>query len=232
MFARLRAKQPGAPLASLLFYAACRNLCHAYFLVFHGVRVVGAEHVPATGACLLAANHQSFYDPPAIGGVLTTRHLDYIARVGLFSFKPFGWLISALNSIPVRGTAGDKAAITTVVDRLRGGRATLIFPEGSRCDDNLIHPFQRGVLLLVRKADCPVVPVAIDGAFHAWPRRRVLPLPFRARITVRFGPPIAPEQLRGDADASLALLRGRIAELLAQTRGCDVLSVLSDKPSD
>jgi 1-acyl-sn-glycerol-3-phosphate acyltransferase len=233
MFETLRARQLGASLPSLLFYKLARLCSKLYFRCCHAMRVAGVERVPATGPCIFASNHQSFYDPPAIAAALWVRHVDFIARAGLFTFKPFGWFIAALSAIPIRGGPSDTGSIREVVTRLQQGRATLIFPEGSRSPDGLMHPMQRGVLLLVRKAKCPVVPVAIDGAFRAWPRHRAAPVPFSAKIQIQFGQPIPAAELAAlDPDAAMQLIQLRIATLLAQMRGVPIQQVLSSTSSE
>lgn len=218
MLERMRSKQPGASLRSILFYRFVAAFARWAMKLAWGLKAIHVERVPATGPLVLVANHQSYIDPPAIGSLIPTRNLDYIARVGLFTFKPLGWFIAALNSIPIRGTGGaDAGTIREVVARLNMGRATLMFPEGSRTDDGAMQAFQAGVMLLVRKAKCPVQPVAIAGAFKAWPRSRALPTPFASRVRVMYGEPIPAETLLAlPTDGAMALLRARIAAMLTE----------------
>jgi 1-acyl-sn-glycerol-3-phosphate acyltransferase len=80
-----------------------------------------------------------------------------------------------------------------------------------------LQPFQAGVMLLVRKAKCPVVPVAIAGAYRAWPRSRAVPRPWASRVRVMYGEPIPAQTLLAlPAEAAVALLRARIAEMLVE----------------
>ncbi|MEN0019692.1 MAG: lysophospholipid acyltransferase family protein, partial [Planctomycetota bacterium] len=167
-------------------YDVCRRAALALFIVFYKTRVVNKEAMPQSGALLVVANHQSFFDPPLAGG-WTPRQLAFLARAGLFKFPPLGWLISTLNSVPVSGDGSDAAAIRTILAELKRGRAVMIFPEGSRTFDGALGEFQRGVALLVKKAKCPVLPVAIEGAFDAWPRTKKLPSLFGKRLAVQFG---------------------------------------------
>ena len=73
--------------------------------------------------------------------------------------------------------------------------------------------------MLVKKAKCPVVPVAIEGAFDAWPNTRALPRLVGCRVYVKFGPPIAHDELmaRG-AEAALERLRVRIDAMRRELR--------------
>jgi len=215
----LKDRQPGASWLAAAFYEFWRVLCHTLLRLGFRLTTRGVENVPAMGPLLIAANHQSYLDPPGIGSPITQRHLCFIAKAGLFRFKPFAWVITNLNSIPIREDQGDAAAIKEAIRRLEGGAAVLIFPEGSRCDDGKIAPFKRGVALLMKKARCPVLPAAIDGAFEAWPNSRGVPLAFRRRIWVRYGRPIPYDELMQDgADAALARIEREVRELWAQIR--------------
>lgn len=216
MFSTLRARQPGAPLWRVLFYRCCLLSARAALHVGFGLRVTGSERVPPTGPLLLAANHQSYLDPPAISTSVLHRHTTFIARAGLFKVKPFAWLISTLSAIPLREDSGDAAAIRATIGALEQGQMVLIFPEGSRTETGQIGEFKRGVALLVKKARCPVVPAAIAGAFEAWPRSRKFPRLFGKPVRVAFGEPIPYDALMKDGpDAALALIRARVVALHA-----------------
>lgn len=203
----------------MLFYEFCRELAYVTMRLLFGLRTHNIANVPATGGLLIAANHQSYLDPPAVGSHIRQRHLTYIARASLFKFKPFAWLIASLNSIPIREDQSDAAAIKEAIRRLESGGAVLIFPEGSRSDSGLIQPFKRGVALLMKKGRCPVLPVAIDGAYDAWPNSRTLPRPFGRGVHVKFGRPIPYDELmREGADAALARIEREVRALWIELR--------------
>lgn len=227
----LASRQPGASMFRIVFHIVVARCTLLLGKLLFGLRGIDVRNVPATGAVLLAPNHQSYLDPPFIGCLVRQRNLDYIARIGLF-VGPLGWLITALSSIPIRGSGADKGTIKEVVARLKMGRATLIFPEGSRTVDGKMEPFQGGVALLAKMADCPVVPVAITGAYKAWPRTRKFPLPWSARVIVKYGKPIpAKELLEGGSDAAMARLRSEIEKMLLEIRDAGVLEQAHAKAS-
>jgi 1-acyl-sn-glycerol-3-phosphate acyltransferase len=168
---------------------------------------------------LIVANHQSYLDPPVIGCAIRNRHLDYIARAGLFENRVVGAFIAAMNSIPIREEGGDTAAIKEVLRRLGEGRAVLIFPEGTRSPDGAMRPFKRGVAVLVKRARCPVLPVAVEGAFDAWPRDRKQPRFWGQRLSAMIGEPIGYDELmRNGPDAALALLEREIDSMRLKLR--------------
>lgn len=212
-------KAPGNGPIRVFIYSLICLIVRTWFRLVHSARVFGVENVPATGPLLVAANHQSYYDPPIVSSFVTHRHLDFIAKAGLFRFKPFAWLISFLNSVPIREDQGDTAAIKETIRRLEKGRAVLIFPEGSRSPDGAMHEFKRGVALLVKKARCPVVPVAVEGVYDVWPRGRSLPRLFRGPLYVKYGKPLAYDELMKDgADSALAKVRGEVLRLRLELR--------------
>ena len=124
--------------------------------------------------------------------------MAYMAKSELFKNPMFAKLIRRIEcfSQSSRG-AGDKGAIEETVKRLREGYLINIFPEGTRTLDGKIQPLQRGVALVVRRADIPIVPAVLEGSFRAWSKGRKLP---RATyIRVAYGPPLIPTGMKADA---------------------------------
>lgn len=223
MFERIRERHPSGSVAKAIVYVVCAAIARSFFRVFFRVRVHHVERVPVEGALMLASNHQSYLDPPLVGAFITQRPCAFIARAGLFKFKPFGWFISAVNAIPLKEESGDMAAIRTALDVLGKNHAILIFPEGSRTHDGAMHEFRRGVSLLVKRADCPIVPVAVEGCFDAWPIRNRFPSVWSCPVEIMYGTPISREELMKDgADEALkrlaAIIEGMRLELRASIR--------------
>ncbi|HEV3444799.1 MAG TPA: lysophospholipid acyltransferase family protein [Gemmataceae bacterium] len=166
------------------------------------LRTEGFHHVPARGAALLIANHQSFIDPVLVG-LAARRHLHYLARKTLFRHGGLAWLMRSLNGVPVDQEGFAREGLTTMLQELNAGHAVVVFPEGERTPDGRMKPFRPGIHLLIKRAEMAIVPVGIAGAFDAWPRQRAFPLPaplfWPARpgtIAVSIGPPIASAKLR------------------------------------
>jgi 1-acyl-sn-glycerol-3-phosphate acyltransferase len=239
MLSRLREHRPNTPLPGLLAYAVSRLIVAAFLTAAYRMRSFGSASVPRDGAVLLVANHQSYLDPPAVGVAVRHRHLDYLARAGLFESKVLGTMLTAFNSVPISEDGGDTRAIKEILRRLGAGRAVLIFPEGTRSPDGAMRPFKRGIALLVKRAQCPVVPVAVEGCYDAWPRDRAAPSVWGKRIAVKVGAPIAYEELLAQGgDAALERLAGEIdrmrlelrAMLRKQTRGRFPAAGPADEP--
>lgn len=203
----------------MLLYEFMSALCALIFILIYRVRVRGASNVPCSGPVLLAANHQSFLDPPLVGSFVRCRHLSFVAKIGLFTFAPFAWFISALNSVPINDAAGDAGAIREILKRLGAGHAVLIFPEGSRTTDGGQKAFKRGVALLMKRAKCPVVPVAVEGCFDSWGPGVPFPRLFGHRVAVIYGKPIPYAELEKDgAQGALDRIAREVNALRLQAR--------------
>lgn len=191
--ARRRAPTRSA-LNLLLWWEVIRILLYVWLWALHRLRCVGAEFVPRRGPVIYVSNHQSYYDPPIVGCLVTDRPFVAMARASLFRSKVFSWIVHRIGAIPVEQDRADLAAIRAMITELRGGGCVLIFPEGQRTPDGAVGQFSRGLLTIIKRAKAPVVPVAIEGAFDVWPRARKYPR-LRGRIAVRAGAPIAAEEL-------------------------------------
>ena len=155
------------------FYKFAQFASFLYFKLFHRFEVGGLQNVPKEGAFILASNHLSFFDPPALGCRLP-RNLHYFARNSLFS-GPLGILISNLNSIPVNRDQLDLKTLKTVLRVLNMGHPLLVFPEGTRSVNGQLSDGQRGVGLLVAKSMVPVLPAKIEGAFEILGKGKTIP---------------------------------------------------------
>ncbi len=159
---------------------------HLFVLLFR-IRTFGRERIPKEGGVLLIANHQSFLDP-IIVSVGLPRQVCYFAREDLFRGRFFHWLIRSLGAFPVKRGAADTAAIRMAIERLRAGEIVLLFPEGTRTNDGSVGVFHSGMCTIAARGNAPIVPVAIDGAFEAWPRNQKV-FTFRP-LKVAYGDPI------------------------------------------
>jgi 1-acyl-sn-glycerol-3-phosphate acyltransferase len=183
-----------------MWYGGLHFLCRMLGILLLRVRCGGRQHVPATGGVLVMSNHQSNLDPVLVG-LAMDRRLNYLARDTLFGFAPFRWLIRSLDAIPIDREGLGLAGLKETLRRLRRGELVLIFPEGTRTRDGSLQPLRPGFCAVARRAGVPLLPVALDGAFDAWPRSRRLPR--LARIHVQFAPPLGPSEVAALSDDEL-----------------------------
>ena len=165
----------------------CRRLARVVFPVWFRFKARGLERIPQAGAALLVINHQSFLDPLLVG-VNLSRPISYLARDSLFRVPFIGWILRNTYVMPVNRQAPSSSSLRLAADRLSRGFLVAIFPEGTRSNNGKMGPLKPGFIVLLRRADVPVIPVGVAGTGAAMPRGSLFPRPKACRVV--FGEPI------------------------------------------
>ena len=183
------------------------------------LRVSGGENLPEEGGALLVANHVSFVDGMLVGAVAQrpARFLVYRDYLDLPVVGPFG---RRMGFIPV--SSGDtpeekEHALDEAAQAARDGSLVCIFAEGSITRTGTMLPFAKGLEVIARGADVPIIPVGLDrlwgsifsfeggSFFWKWPHR--LPYP----VDVVVGEPLPSHTPAGE-------VRNAIQEAIATRR--------------
>jgi 1-acyl-sn-glycerol-3-phosphate acyltransferase len=182
-------------------YALVRALVAPFLRIWFRMHVSGAEHIPKTGAAIIAPNHKSFWDSFFIA-VCTRRHLRFMAKSELIETR-YGRLLVRLGAFPVRRGTSDADSLETARVILEQGGLLALFPEGTRIRDpeELGHP-KRGAGRLALETGAPLVPTAITGTEQLF----LGPIPKPRRVQVAFAEPIAAHELASTPEAAGALV--------------------------
>ena len=216
-FRDYRSRMPKrSPLQVIFWWIVVRWFVFFVFRLLYRLRSLDRRRIPRTGAVIFVSNHQSHLDPLLMG--VHCGPFAPLARTTLFEIPFWGRALWSLGGIPLDRDKGDIGAMRTAIDVLKAGGRILIFPEGTRSRDGSIGEFRPGMLVLVRRANATVVPVAIEGAHDAWPAGYGRPK-LKGRIAMATGEPITAEALLGDGrEAGLDKLRRRIEVLRLELR--------------
>ncbi len=186
------------------------SLFRFLFRFYFRWRVFHPERVPVTGPVVLAANHDSFLDPPLVGAGLE-RDINYLARDSLFRYPGLGTVLRSWNSVPVDREGGGAAGLKAILDRLLAGGAIILFPEGTRSKDGRLQKARSGIGLTVIKSNAVVIPVRVFGTFEAYGRQMKVPLP--RSVAVKYGQPLKFAALRAEAKVCT---KARLKEIYQQ----------------
>lgn len=162
-----------------------------FFKLFYDFKVIGLENIPKTGALIIAGNHLSNADPPAIGSFAgLVRDSRFMAKKELFSVPLIGWFFRHCGYIAVdRQKAVDGfGALQSAVESLQRGESVVMFPEGTRSKTGKPQKPKSGIGYLIYQTGAPVLPVKVEGTF-GWPWVR--------RIRVKFGQPVTLSRTEG-----------------------------------
>lgn len=197
------------------FYRLTILVIRTIFKIFYWYRVYGSEHyIP--GSALVAPNHVSFFDPPAIA-IACPEAIHFLARHTLFK-SVLGFLIRRLNTHPVQRDANNLKVMKEICKLLQEGKKVLLFPEGTRSPNNELGEIKPGIGVLVSRSESAVLPVHIQGTFEIWDRKRRFPKPW-GRIAVVFGSPIQWQDYADmDKKEAQVLIAQHLAESLTQLR--------------
>ena len=172
------------------FYWFIWSIAKSIAWVLVGLKPVGSENIPREGAFILAANHQSYLDPPLISTSIR-REMCFFAKKELFKNFLFGRLIANLNAIPVKRRAFDPGAIDKVLDKLSDGKGLILFPEGTRGNGKEFLVPKPGIGMLAVRADVAIVPAYAYRTNKFW--QSVFN---RKRVEIHFGSLIPVEKVR------------------------------------
>jgi 1-acyl-sn-glycerol-3-phosphate acyltransferase len=129
------------------------------------LRVYGKERVPLQGGCVIASNHFSWIDPPALGAA-SPRSVHFMAKIEAHTAPGLGQLIRAFGTFPVRRGESDRDAVRMMRQAVRDGHALGLFVEGTRQQSGVPGEVQSGAAMVALQEDVPIVPVAIHGSQH------------------------------------------------------------------
>ena len=172
---------------------------------------------------LLASNHQSDLDTPAIFAALPRRwryrvapamSQDYFRAWLQPGSAPFLHRITRMaeyflateffNAYPLpQRMAGVRRALKYTGELIDLGYCPLVYPEGKRTPDGTLQPFKSGIGLMATRLRAPVVPVHLRGLFEvysihqSWPRR--------GTVRVTFGKALHFEQEHDETAATRAI---------------------------
>jgi 1-acyl-sn-glycerol-3-phosphate acyltransferase len=187
------------------------------------LEVEGLEHMPADGPVLLAGNHDSYWDPVAIGiAGLPRRQIKALAKNNLWKNKFLGKVLDGMGQIPIDRGAGDAGALERAIEELRAGACIGVFPEGTRSRGRTLRARSGFGRLAEAVPEAEVVCCTVEGTVD------VTRFPKRPRIRVRFFKPVGGGLNDGETASELSI------RLLEEIRGHApiVVSGRRPKPAD
>ncbi|WP_328559194.1 lysophospholipid acyltransferase family protein [Streptomyces coelicoflavus] len=180
-------------------------------------RIEGLDHVPGSGAAIVAGNHLSFSDHFLMPAVLR-RRITFLAKAEYFTGPGLKGRLTAFffrsaGQIPVdrSGKEAGQAAIREGLGVLGRGELLGIYPEGTRSHDGRLYKGKVGVAVMALRAGVPVVPCAMIGTFEAQPPGRKIPK--LHPVVIRFGEPLDFSRYAG-MEGEKAVLRAVTDEIV------------------
>lgn len=189
------------------------------FSLFMRLEVDGLENVPSDGALVVACNHVTNFDVFPMQ-IALPRTIFFMGKAELFRFAPLGILLRSFGAFPVYRGEKDLWAMHHARAVLEHEQTLGMFPEGHRSKGKGLGVAKTGSARLAIEANCPILPMAITGSDAFFKH-----FPQRARVTVKFLPPLTPKP----DEISLALT-DRLMFTLAAALPEDMRGAYAERP--
>jgi len=200
------------------FWSLVFRLVQVVSLDLFDLKVSGIEKLPKRGPYLLCSNHQSYLDPVVLASALPADLFQRLFAVGTSEIFGEGFmrrLARSLNVIVVDPDANLVSAMRAGAFGLRNGKVLILYPEGERSIDGTPRIFKKGAAILSIHLQVPIVPIAIEGFYEAWPRNQSFQ-GFKP-LKILFGDPIVPpaeSEASEEAYAKLtAVMKSRVVTM-------------------
>lgn len=122
----------------------------------------GMSRIPTSGGVVVAANHLSAIDPPALG-IHSERTIRYMTKVELLETPIVGEFLRMTGTFAVRRGEGDRDALRVARWLISQGHLVGLFAEGTRQPFGYPEHVQAGAAMLAMQEGVPLVPVGIDS---------------------------------------------------------------------
>ena len=225
---------PSLLLAGAVFYIAsffdrngnlaCRCMVRwakiSLSLAWLRVEIVGKERLNPKGTYIFMANHASFLDILLILAFVP-HNFRFIIKRELFMAPLLGQVLRRCGEIPIDRNNPWKAlrSLGRAASHLKQGTSIVVFPEGTRTPDGKIQEFKKALFVLPIRTRLPVVPVLIEGTFHAL--RRGSYLLHRVPLKMTFYEPIPTKSLDvGNRE----ILADKVRQILTKSYGASAAS--------
>jgi len=183
---------PESPRQIPPLYNVVRFAADWFFSTLYNFTTSDRLHVPAKGSLIFAANHISYFDPPAIGCRIS-RQINYFARDTLFRGL-FGKGLLAIGTIPVARENADVKSLKAIFRSLKNEGAIAIYPEGTRSKNGALQAPKPGAGMIACKSGAIVIPTRIFGTYEAYGRECRWPK-IGGRIHIAYGPPMTASEI-------------------------------------
>ena len=159
--------------------------------------VIGEENIPKDQAVLFVGNHRSFFDIlltytrcPGLTG--------YVAKAEMENIPLLSTWMRYLHCLFLDRKDIKKGlkTILTGIEKLKSGISICIFPEGTRNrneNDLDLLEFHEGSFKLATRANCPIIPIALNNTVSIFEKQ--FPLIRKTHVVIEYCKPIIPGEL-------------------------------------
>lgn len=129
-------------------------------------QVVNPYNETFSKPAIVIANHTSVLDTLALG--MVTHKIVYLVNDWVYKSPIFGKAVRAMGYYPV--SQGIEGGVEHLRKKVEQGYSLMIFPEGTRSEDNVVKRFHKGAFFLAQEFNLDVLPIYIHGNSETAPK--------------------------------------------------------------
>jgi putative phosphoserine phosphatase / 1-acylglycerol-3-phosphate O-acyltransferase len=185
-------------------------LCRQELMPFVRFDIAGTAAIPKSGPAILVGNHRSYFDVAAMAMAIarTGRTVRFLGKKEVFEAPIVGQIATAMGGIRVNRGTGSDEPLEAAAEALAQGDLVAIMPQGTIPRGSaFFDPVLKGrwgAARLAALTKVPVIPVALWGTEHVWPRNSRVPLVWNVarppKVRIRVGAPVDLRYRSADAD--------------------------------
>lgn len=167
------------------------SFCKTIFKMYCPLTVYGADNLPEP-PFLICSNHASHIDSTMLmaGTGMSFKKIGLIAAKDYFFDQSHRYYLHfMMNLVPIARGTGARAIKDSIIACRSfldsGGRALIIYPEGTRSLTGKISKFKEGAAIMAHELDIPLVPACVIGSNNVLPKGSYFLRP--KKLTVCFG---------------------------------------------
>ena len=176
------------PLFWPRFHNWIRILAWPVFTLVFKLKIINKSNVPGNSPFFVVSSHRNYLDPFFISFALPFQ-VKHVCTFEMFRKPVTARILKWFGAIPKKRYKNDGYSTRQIIQAINEGYCVGIFPEGGRSWTGEMRSLKKESLKLVRRFhSVPILPVRVEGNYHAWPRwsDRVL----KASVSIIFEQPV------------------------------------------
>ena len=150
------------------------------------VKVKGLSNLKHAGSYIYMPNHVSNFDIPVLQAYLPVQ-FKWLAKAELFKIPIFGYAMKRAGHISIDRFDRKSAiqSLNNASEIIRNGTSVIIFPEGTRSQNQNIQSFKKGGFVLAIDSGVPIIPVIIHGTWSIMQKKQILVRPGNVVLEIK-----------------------------------------------
>lgn len=114
-------------------------------------------------SAIICANHSSYIDAILLAVIFGgENYIRFMAKKEIFNMPVLGWIAKHVGALSVDRDGSDINVLRESMDILKNGGKLMMFPEGTRAEDDDAVAAKAGAVTLASRFAAPVLPVYIS----------------------------------------------------------------------